>query len=309
MSRKPSAMKSLRIALIVLAVLVLSIGVAVLYTGVKAKALYRDIDTEEVVKSAMQFDSYGNSENPTLLLLHGMFMDGTMMREQALRLSDSYYVVTPTFHSMEGAQETVFGTFDSECEYIEEFVDEYLGGHLDFAYGISMGATALYHLMRRGKISIRKAVLDGLYTANQGMIAAYMTSTNYHKFHEQTLMGQDFDLGIMKIGFKLMGMTEDDAKSMFRNEMTRNHMTLKNMSRVAYANYTYKVGNDDFIKDTDVFLWRGSKEPYAMKSNNMVKSHISSVQEEVFDGYGHGELVMKHKLEWDEKIRAAFPLS
>lgn len=42
--------------------------------------------------------------------------------------------------------------------------------------------------------------------------------------------------------------------------------------------------------NTNVYLWCGSKEPYAKKSNNIVKKYLKSYSEEIWDGLGHGNV-------------------
>ncbi len=274
--------------------------------SVQAHRQFKDMDTETVHAAPMKFDTYGNPENPSVLLMHGMYMDGSMLSYYGTVLSSSYYVIIPTFHGMEGASQTVFKSFDGECEAIEAYVKENLAGKLDYAYGISMGATAIYHILQRGNISLSKAILDGLYVANQGAVAAYMTCTSYYKFHQELLAGQDFDLGMMKIGFKLMGMGEDEAKAMLRDDMTGNAMTFANMSRAAYANYTYQVDVSAHIEDTVVAFWCGSKEPYAIKSNRIAKPHVAHYTERIFENLAHGEFVSKHKEECAKQIASFF---
>nr|MCR5213605.1 hypothetical protein [Eubacterium sp.] len=230
-------------------------------------------------------------------------MDGSMLSDFGQALSEDYYVIIPTLHGMEGAEDTVFDSFDGECESIEKYVDSELGGKLDYAYGISMGATTIYNLLQRDEIKIDKAILDGTYTANQGIFAAYMTSTNYYDFHVKALAGEDFDLGIMKIGCVLMGISEEEGKAFFTEDMTKNPMTFENMSRASYANYTYQVDENALVKNTEVVLWCGSEEPYAIKSHNIIKPHLENYTEKIFEGYGHGELISNHTEECLDLIK------
>lgn len=53
-------------------------------------------------------------------------------------------------------------------------------------------------------------------------------------------------------------------------------------------------------------MWCGSNEPYAQKSQDIIKEHIENYSETIFDGYGHGELLSKHRDIFIEKVREAF---
>lgn len=307
MSTKKTKVKKILIGLVgtILLALIITVGVF----EIKVSNFEKRVSNYEIKQADMVIDTYGSPDNPSLLLMHGMYMDGKMLAEYCMELSDDYYLIIPTYHGMEGNQETVFESFDTECRYIEDYLIAETAGHIDYAYGISMGATMIYHMLERGNISVNKAILDGIYAANQGPMAAYMTSSYYYDFHEKALAGEDFDLGIMRVSCKLMGITEQEAKDMIINDMTKNHMTLENMSLAAYANYTYEPDPDVMIKDTQIELWCGSNEPYAQKSHDIIKEHIENYSETIFDGYGHGELLSKHRDIFIEKVREAFNIA
>lgn len=304
MSKKRS--KGKKIALGIVGTLLLAVIVTGGVFAVRVNEFEKTVKNYEIKKADMVIDTYGDPNDPTLLLMHGMYMDGKMLADYCMDLANDYYLIVPTYHGMEGNQETVFESMDGECQYIEDYLKAEQGGHIDYAYGVSMGGTMIYHMLERGNISIDKVILDGMYAADQGPMAAYMTSTHYYDFHEKALAGEDFDMGIMMIACKLMGITEQEAKDMIIKDMTKNHMTLENMSLAAYANYTYEADPDAMIKDTPVELWCGSDEPYAIKSHNIIKDHIEHYNETIYDGYGHGELLSKHRDLFLENVRAVF---
>jgi len=304
MSTKKKRVKKVIIGIIG-TIFLLLIAIAGVF-AIKVISFEKTVNGYEIKEADMVIDTYGSPDNPSLLLMHGMYMDGKMLADCCMELADDYYLIVPTYHGMEGNQETVFESIDTECRYIEDYLISEKGGHIEYAYGVSMGGTLIYHMLERGKISIDKAVLDGMYAADQGPMAAYMTSSNYYVFHEKALAGEDFDLGIMMIACKLMGISEQEAKDMIINDMTKNHMTLENMSLAAYANYTYKVDPDVVIKGTQIELWCGSDEPYALKSHKLVKPQIENYNETVFEGYGHGELLSKHHELFLQSVRQVF---
>lgn len=67
-------------------------------------------------------------------------------------------------------------------------------------------------------------------------------------------------------------------------------------------NYTYHTRPEIAKNKTMVHLWCGSKEPYAIKSHNILKKYLKNYKEEIMDGYGHGEFLMKHQIEVCNKI-------
>ena len=68
-------------------------------------------------------------------------------------------------------------------------------------------------------------------------------------------------------------------------------------------NYTYRVPGDFRIDHTKVYLWCGSREPYAKKSHAILKEHIADYEERIFEGYGHGQMMVRETDEYLDGIR------
>ena len=54
-----------------------------------------------------------------------------------------------------------------------------------------------------------------------------------------------------------------------------------------------------------MFLWCGSKEPYAKKSHEILKKHIADCEERIFEGYGHGQKMIRDTADYLCEIRKA----
>lgn len=66
-----------------------------------------------------------------------------------------------------------FTSFTDQAAQIESYVKEHYNGHLDGLYGASQGGVMLVELLTRGNIDVDIAVMDGVYVAHQGKLAAY----------------------------------------------------------------------------------------------------------------------------------------
>ncbi|MBQ1412363.1 MAG: hypothetical protein IIY93_04140 [Clostridia bacterium] len=60
--------------------------------------------------------------------------------------------------------------------------------------------------------------------------------------------------------------------------------------RNAHEQYTYTQSPEIAKTNAKIYLWCGSKEPYAIKSHHIIKRYITNYEETVFDGCAHGEL-------------------
>ena len=271
----------------------------------KISKMFKGIEQEPVKQIPMHFDVYGSPSNPSLVLMHGMLMDGSMMKPLVDRLKDRYYLIVPTMHGSMGEKETTFRSIDGEAACIEDYVIENLNGHLDGFYGISMGATVAWSVLEHDRIRVDKAVLDGLYVAHQGLWCAYFTSTMMYEMHHQIALGnRNYKIPfMMKYCGVMMGYGQEKMRRMLEDNFTANDVTFGNMRRVGYYEYTYRVNPDAAVNDTEVRMWCGSKEPYAKKSDRIAMSHIRHCREEVFQGYSHGDLMSVHPDQCAECIR------
>ena len=234
-------------------------------------------------KIVMLFNTYGDINAPKLLLMHGMLNDWHIVYEKMKSLADEYYLIIP---AMDGCYDGSgdFTSFEDQCRQIEEYVGTHFGGKLDMVYGISQGATLMDELLSRNKISIRAAVLDGLYVARQGAVVGKMTARQLLKIQKN---GGELPWGIKKVMMPLMGMTDKDMTAFNCLYTGISKVTAK---RNAHEQYTYTQSPDIAKTSAKIYLWCGSKEPYAIKSHNIIKQYITNYEETVFEGYAHGEL-------------------
>lgn len=52
-----------------------------------------------------------------------------------------------------------------------------------------------------------------------------------------------------------------------------------------------------------MYLWCGSKEPYAKKPHEILKRHIVDYDEKIFDGCGHGQKMIRETSDYLSEIR------
>ena len=69
-------------------------------------------------------------------------------------------------------------------------------------------------------------------------------------------------------------------------------------------NYTYRTRPEIALNETIVYMWCGSKEPYAIKSHKILKKYLKNYREEIMEGLGHGEFLTKHSKDCCGKIHS-----
>lgn len=243
----------------------------------------------------MLFTEFGSKENPPILLLHGMMQDWHTEYEMLKGLEEHYRLIIPAqdgFYDGSGD----FTSFADQARQIEEYVQANHGGKVIGAYGASQGGLMLTELLTRNKIDLGAVIMDGCYVAHQGKIAGRV---NYKMFCKFKNTGK-FPALIM-VMMKLMGLKAEDMGMMDSLYMGASDETVK---RNFMENYTYRTRPEIAQNETMVYMWCGSKEPYAIKSHKELKRYLKNYKEEIMEGLGHGEFLMKHSEECCEKIHA-----
>lgn len=243
----------------------------------------------------MLFTEYGRPENPPVLLLHGMMQDWHSEYELLKPLEAHYRLIIPAqdgFYDGSGD----FTSFADQARQIEDYVQAHHNGRLHGAYGASQGGLMLTELLTRNKIRLGCVIMDGCYVAHQGWIAGWVTCKMFCRFKNTG----KFPAPIMLM-MKLMGLKAEDLGMMDSLYMNASDETIR---RNFLENYTYRTRPEIARNETMVHLWCGSREPYAIKSHNILKRYLKNCREEIMPGFGHGEFLMKHQSEICEKIRA-----
>ena len=243
----------------------------------------------------MQFHEYGDEEKKTIIVMHGMICDWRKFREIFEPLEQDYHIIYPAMNGCyDGAPN--FKTFSDECYEIEQYIREKHNGALDAVIGISQGATLMAILMSRGKVRIDKAILDGVYVAHQGKLCAKLGLKAFTKMQRNGGMPSKTFIKLLP----LMGLDESDLEEFKLMYWDASHESMK---ANLIENYTYHVPDGFRIDHTKVYLWCGSKEPYAKKSHDILKKHIANYAERIFEGYGHGQKMVSETKNYLDEIR------
>ena len=242
----------------------------------------------------MLFNEYGKEDAPALLLLHGMMQDWHSEYVLLGALESDFRLIIPAqdgFYDGSGD----FTSFADQARQIEEYIAVNHGGRVCGAYGASQGGLMLTELLTRNNIVIDTAIMDGCYVAHQGKTAGKITYKMFLKFKNTGKFPP-----LILLMMKLMGLKEEDLGMMDSLYTGCSDETLK---RNFLENYTYRVRPEISRCKTKVCLWCGSKEKYALRSHKELKQYLKNYEEEIMQGYGHGEFLMKHTDECRKKIR------
>ena len=232
----------------------------------------------------MTFKVYGEKGRPELLLIPGLGVSYEIFLPLIELLKDKFFIVAVGVDGFLLGQESSYTSIDDQATQAIKYVKEHFEGHLDAAYGISLGGKILSRILERNQIVIDHAILDAapllpLPRWSVNPIRYYQSFnvwTCYHwtGFWRWVFHSHYFDVLL------------DECKKVWPYGKGK-------AVRDGYKDvYTNKL---ESIHGADIHFWYGTKEAFVAKpqADHLLKlcpdAHI-----EVFPGMNHAQLLVDH---------------
>ena len=232
----------------------------------------------------MTFHTYGDNKNPSLLLIPGLGVSFEIFLPLIELLKDKYRIVTVGIDGFLLNKKSQYTSIDDQSSQIINYVQKNLNGHLNVAYGLSLGGKILSRIMEKNDIQIDHAIMDAApllplpkWSVNP---LRYYQSLNvwtcYHwtGFWKMVFHSHYFDVLLDEC---IKAWTSGKGKAV----------------RDGYKDvYTHKL---NAIYGTDIHYWYGSKESLVAKpqAKHLLKLHPNT-HVEVFPKMNHGQLLIDH---------------
>ena len=232
----------------------------------------------------MTFHPYGSPENPSLLLIPGLGVSYEIFLPLIGLLKDRFHILAVGIDGFLLGQESSFTSIDDQSRQAIQYVQENLKGHLDLAYGLSLGGKILSRIMEMDRIGIDHAILDAapLLPLPRWSVdpLRYYQSLNvwtcYHwtGFWRWVFHSHYFDVLL------------DECRKVWPSGKGK-------AVRDGYKDvYTHKL---ESIQGADIHFWYGTKEAFVAKPQ---ARHICALHPdthvEIFPGMNHGQLLIDH---------------
>ena len=241
----------------------------------------------------MRYQTFGDKSNPSLMLLPGLGVSYELFLPLIERMKDCFYIVAVEVEGFILGAFSAFTSIDDQAVQANEYVKERLDGHLDCAYGLSMGGKILSRMLERREVAIDHAVLDAapllpLPKWLVGPLRHYQCAnvwTCYHwtGFWKRVFHSHYFDVLL------------DECKKVW--PYGKGKAVLDGYKDI----YTHKL---ESIDGQDIHFWYGTKEAFVAKPQveHLIKlcpdAHV-----EVFPKMNHGQLLIDHPEEVARRIR------
>ena len=241
----------------------------------------------------MRYQTFGDKSNPSLMLLPGLGVSYELFLPLIERMKDCFYIVAVEVDGFILGAFSAFTSIDDQAVQANEYVKERLDGHLDCAYGLSMGGKILSRMLERREVAIDHAVLDAapllpLPKWLVGPLRHYQCAnvwTCYHwtGFWRRVFHSHYFDVLL------------DECKKVW--PYGKGKAVLDGYKDI----YTHKLESIDW---QDIHFWYGTKEAFVTKPQvEHLMKLCPDAHVEVFPKMNHGQLLIDHPEEVARRIR------
>lgn len=124
----------------------------------------------------MRFYTFGDKNNPVILLIPGTCCHWTIFNDVIPLLEKKFYIVAVSFDGFDENEETIYPTMKRETEKIEKYVIKHFSGHICCCYGCSLGGSYAAYLVQRKRIHINHVIIGSSDMDSAGKFAAGIES-------------------------------------------------------------------------------------------------------------------------------------
>lgn len=127
----------------------------------------------------MNFHILGETDKPTVLLIHGALTPYQIMLPIAEHFTSDYKVIIPALDGHTKDSESTFISIENEAEKIENYLKKTGISDIFCLCGLSLGGAIAHKLLQRGNIRIRNIVLDGAPLVKSPSFLTKVMTNNY----------------------------------------------------------------------------------------------------------------------------------
>ena len=108
----------------------------------------------------MRFELLGKEGAPSLMLIPGLGVSYEIFLPLVELLKDKFRIIAVQVDGFTLGEQTRFTSVDDQAAQAIAFIRDRFDGHLDGAYGLSLGGKILSRILERDEVTIDHAILD-----------------------------------------------------------------------------------------------------------------------------------------------------
>ena len=240
----------------------------------------------------MDLKTFGNIGSPTLLLIPGLGVSYEIFMPLIRLLEDKFHIFAVQVDGFTLGKNTEFTSIDDQARQASRYIKENLGGHLDIAYGLSLGGKILSQMLERNEVEINHAILDAapLLPLPRWIVGPlkYIQCANVWSCYHWT--------GFWRLMFHshYFDILLDECRKIYPYGGRK--AVLDGYTSV----YTTRL---ETISGKDIRYWYGTKEAFVAKPQvKHLKRLFPDTNIEIFKGMNHGQLLIDFPEEVADRI-------
>lgn len=240
----------------------------------------------------MNFQVFGKKQAPTLLLIPGLGVSYEIFLPLIRLVEDKFHIIAVEVDGFTLGKRTRFTSVDDQATQVIAYVQTHFDGHLDCAYGLSLGGKILSRILERNVLTINHAILDAAPLLH---LPRWLVNPLRH-YQAINVWTCYHWTGFWKAVFRshYFVVLLDECKKTW--PWGGRQAVLDGYKSV----YTNKL---ESISGNDIYFWYGTKETFVAKPQ--VKHLLSLYPQahvEIFDGMNHGQLLIDRPEEIAKRI-------
>jgi pimeloyl-ACP methyl ester carboxylesterase len=250
----------------------------------------------------VKFHTFGDSNQPAILLIHGAGWSWWLYRRQAEKLQEKYHVIMPVLDGHGEEASVPYVSTEVSADKILEYIDSHCGGKIFALSGVSLGGQIAIELLSRRKDLARKAIIESGVCLPRPFLMNYSLVTL--KLLGKLVFSESFNRWALKKMPKNMQLPEDLQELYLRDLPSVPPQTLETVFRTYYR-YHLKESLKDCQAETA--YWYGGKEIKVVReSAEQFQKFLPSTVIIRLPGYQHAEISTYHPEEWLQKAESFF---
>lgn len=243
----------------------------------------------------MDFKLFGKEGAPSLMLIPGLGVSYEIFLPLIDLLKDEFRIIAVQVDGFTLGVQTKFTSIDDQAAQVIAHIKDRYDGHLDCAYGLSLGGKILSRVLERNEITIGHAILDAapllpLPGWLVGPLRYYQCANVWTCYHWTGFWRRVFNSHYFDVLL-------DECRKVY--PFGGGRAVLDGYKSV----YTNKL---ESIHGADIHYWHGTLEAFVARPQaEHLKKLYPDVKVEVFPRMNHGQLLVDHPEEVAKRIVAA----
>lgn len=237
----------------------------------------------------MKVDTFGNPDNPAILLIHSIFYPGITSYRSILPLIEKdYYVIIPNLDGLNFPHSEFIST-RRQADQIIDWLKKNDIFHIHFILGSSYGSSVAFEILKDQSLKIDKAALDSPALKCSKIYGMML----YHEMKKMVKTFKKKGVNAFHSYDKYKYISKDDEEYCLK---VYNDMDKKTIKNLAYSCYDYVLPSELYREGTTIrfLFWEKDKS----KINLPEIKELKAGEIRILEGMSHMQYIFENPVDF-----------